>query len=156
VNGEIKDVIVKKISKYEDKRGWLAECFRHDEMEKAIWPEMSYVSLTLPGIARGPHEHIKQTDSFCFLGTTQYTLYLWDNRKGSETFGVKMVQTLNENEIYLAVIPPGVVHAYKNTGKQPGHVLNFPNKLFAGWDKKETVDEIRHEADPSSHFIIGD
>ena len=42
-------------------------------------------------------------------------------------------------------VPPGVVHAYRNVGSSDAFVLNFPDKLYAGWGKKEPVDEIRHE-----------
>ena len=42
-------------------------------------------------------------------------------------------------------IPPGVVHAYRNVGDVSGLVFNAPNRLYAGWGKKEPVDEIRHE-----------
>ncbi len=33
-------------------------------------------------------------------------------------------------------------------------VLNFPNKLFAGVNKKEEVDEIRHEDDSNTIFKL--
>ena len=51
----ISGVEIKKLQVYNDKRGWLSECFRHDEMEEGIWPVMAYVSVTNPGVARGPH-----------------------------------------------------------------------------------------------------
>ena len=40
-------------------------------------------------------------------------------------------------------IPPGVVHAYRNVGTIPGLVFNSPNRLYAGYGKREPVDEIR-------------
>jgi dTDP-4-dehydrorhamnose 3,5-epimerase len=43
------------------------------------------------------------------------------------------------------VVPPGVVHGYKNVGSADAFVLNFPNQLYAGTGKTEPVDEIRHE-----------
>ena len=150
----IKDVIIRKVNKYSDARGWLMECFRQDEIAPAIAPAMSYVSMTHPGIARGPHEHVQQTDYFFFMGSTQFTLYLWDNRKDSPTYRNKMAVPLEENDPTVAIVPPGVVHAYKNIGDKPGLVLNFPNKLFAGPGKKEKVDEIRHETDESSIFKL--
>ena len=44
---------------------------------------MAYISMTEPGIARGPHEHAEQADCFCFLGPSNFTVYLWDRRPGS-------------------------------------------------------------------------
>lgn len=51
-------------------------------------------------------------------------------------------------------IPPGVVHAYRNTSDVAGWVFNGPNRLYAGPGKKEKVDEIRHECDERSPFRI--
>ena len=84
---EINDVVFQELKRHEDKRGWLVELFRHDEIDKVNYPVMSYVSMTHPGVARGPHEHENQTDIFCFLGPSTFRLYLWDNRKGSATYG---------------------------------------------------------------------
>ena len=53
------------------------------------------------------------------------------------------------------IIPPGVVQGYRNisaTGR--GMVLNFPNRLYRGWGRKEEVDEIRHEDEKESPFIL--
>jgi dTDP-4-dehydrorhamnose 3,5-epimerase len=54
----------------------------------------------------------------------------------------------------VLIIPPGVVHAYKNIGDRPGMVLNFPNRLYAGTGKTSPVDEIRHESDPHSPYFL--
>jgi dTDP-4-dehydrorhamnose 3,5-epimerase len=52
------------------------------------------------------------------------------------------------------VVPPGVVHGYRSLGPEPGLVLNCPNRLFMGEGKREPVDEIRHEADPTNPFVL--
>ena len=148
-DGDIEGVVTREFRQYRDDRGWLAETFRLDELGD-YRPEMSYVSMTLPGIARGPHEHVEQTDYFCFLG--RFTLYLWDNRKESPTYRNRTV--IENADKKIVIVPPGVVHAYKNTGDSDGMVLNFPDKLFAGWGKKEKVDEVRYENDPSSPFVM--
>jgi len=64
VEGEIQGVQIRRLSRFEDHRGWLAELFRHDELPEQYHPVMAYVSQTLPGVARGPHEHREQTDLF--------------------------------------------------------------------------------------------
>lgn len=141
----INGVIIKELKKFVDERGWLAELFRQDEIEKNIYPVMSYISMTLPGVIRGPHEHREQTDYFCFIGPSNFKIYLWDNRKYSDTYKNKMIIFAGEDNPKAIIVPPGVVHAYKNVGMKPGIVINFPNKLYAGWGKKEEVDEIRYE-----------
>ena len=65
-----------------------------------------------------------------------------------------MIKYLGEDFPAMVIVPPGVVHGYKNIGISPGTVINFPNKLFAGERRKEFVDEIRHENDPKSPFRI--
>ncbi len=50
-------------------------------------------------------------------------------------------------------MPPGVVHAYRNDSEtESGMVLNFPDQLYAGWGKREAVDEIRHEESEDAFF----
>ena len=143
-------VIARSLKKYADPRGWLIELFRDDELPAGFEPTMGYLSLTLPGVARGPHEHIHQSDGFVFLSGT-FEVTLWENREGRER--VKQVFHAGENNPLFLVVPPGVVHAYRNVGATDATVLNFPDKLYAGWGKKEPVDEIRHE-DNDSEFKL--
>lgn len=63
--GEIKGVVIEKLNKFSDDRGFLIEAFRKDSLPGDLQPVMSYVSYTKPGIARGPHDYLKQTDIFC-------------------------------------------------------------------------------------------
>lgn len=149
-----KGVIIKKLKRNKDSRGWLVETFRKDELDAKTFPAMSYVSMTKPGVVRGPHEHAKQTDIFVFIGPGNFELHLWDNRKKSSDFGKSWKKRFGESNPTLVVVPPGVVHGYKNISKKEAWCLNFPNKLYAGKNKKEIVDEIRHEKDPESRFKI--
>lgn len=152
----IDGVAIKILSKYSDQRGWLIETFRNDDLLKEFQPVMSYISMTNPQVARGPHEHIHQSDLFGFIGPSTFKIYLWDNRKNSPTYMNKMIITAGENEPKSILVPPGIVHAYKNIGNQLGMVTNYPNRLFMGEGKKEKVDEIRHENDPNTIFILED
>jgi dTDP-4-dehydrorhamnose 3,5-epimerase len=153
-SGLIADVIWKPLKKYHDTRGWLLELFRHDELPPEFHPVMAYISMTEPGIARGPHEHADQADCFCFLGPSNFKLYLWDNRPKSATFGMMQSEVIGEDKPMLVVIPAGVVHAYKNVGNVQGIVFNCPNRLYKGPARKEPVDEIRHEDDKQSQFVL--
>jgi dTDP-4-dehydrorhamnose 3,5-epimerase len=145
IDGEIDGVVVKPLKFHHDSRGWLVELFRHDELIKQWWPVMTYVSQTLPGVTRGPHEHVDQTDGFAFIGPSDFKVFLWDTRSESATQGRRLVLVLGASNPAALWVPPGVVHAYRNIGDSPGLVFNAPNRLFAGWGKKEPVDEIRHE-----------
>jgi dTDP-4-dehydrorhamnose 3,5-epimerase len=152
--GEIQGVIWKPLRKYHDSRGWLCEFFRHDELPPEFHPIMGYISMTEPGVARGPHEHVDQADCFCFLGPSNFKIFLWDNRSSSPTYRVRQTETVGADKPMLLVIPAGVVHAYQNVGTEPGLVYNFPNRLYKGPGRAEPVDEIRHEADPESPYRL--
>lgn len=149
----IDGVDVKPLKKFRDERGWLSELFRSDESGSAGFPEMGYVSVTHPGVARGPHEHVQQSDRFAFFHGS-YRIWLWDAREDSRTFQCRQVLTAGVERPLLVVIPPGVVHAYRNEGSDDAFVMNFPDALYAGPNRKHTVDEIRHEDDPGSPFVL--
>ena len=151
--GTILGVHILPFSTFSDDRGWLAELFRSDMLPDADFPEMGYLSSTLPGKQRGPHEHASQTDRFTFFHG-HYRLFLWDARRDSPSFGIRNVLDVGLANAVVVSIPPGVVHAYVNAGDQDAFVLNFPNKLYAGRDRKEQVDEIRHEDKVDSPFIV--
>jgi dTDP-4-dehydrorhamnose 3,5-epimerase len=141
-----------------DSRGWLTELFRTDVLEAAglaeARPVMGYFSMTRPGVARGPHEHREQTDLLAFAGPSDFEVTLWDNRTGSPTFGRRERFVMGASRPATLIVPPGVVHAYRNVGKVDGWVLNFPNRLYKGPGRREPVDEIRHEDDPESPYRL--
>jgi dTDP-4-dehydrorhamnose 3,5-epimerase len=152
VDGDIDGVVMRPLKIFNDARGWLVELFRGDELDQDRWPAMTYVSQTLAGVTRGPHEHVDQTDGFAFIGPSTFKLFLWDTRPNSTTKGRRTIVLVGESNPMAVWIPPGVVHAYRNVGTVPGLVFNAPNRLYAGHGKKEPVDEIRHEDASPSHF----
>jgi dTDP-4-dehydrorhamnose 3,5-epimerase len=154
--GPIEGLIVRPLERLEDARGWLIELYREDELAAAMHPVMAYASQTLPGVVRGPHEHRRQTDCFAFVGPGDFKLYLWDTRTDSPTSGNRHTLLAGESNRQLVLIPPGVVHAYRNVSQVPGLVFNAPDRLYAGEGRKEPVDEIRYEDRPDSPFLIDD
>ena len=148
----IEGVEVTHLRYFNDDRGWLTEVFRNDEL--SVTPAMAYVSQTHPDVARGPHEHRDQTDIFVFMGPSTFRVYLWDNRSGSRSAGRRMQFDVGVDQPARVVVPPGVVHAYKNIGSDAGLVLNCPDQLYAGAGRKEPVDEIRWEEDTSGRFSL--
>lgn len=148
----ISGVEIKKLNKYEDQRGWLAEIYRQDE--GGYQPVMGYVSVTKPGIARGPHEHVYQSDCFVFVGPGSFDLYLWDRRDGSQTNGEHVKVLVGEDNPVMVIVPPGVVHGYKCVGDKDAYSINLPNRLYRGEGKTEEVDEIRWEQREDSPYKI--
>lgn len=152
-DGEIEGCRIQHLRQFSDERGWLAEFFREDELPKELHPVMGYLSLTHPGVARGPHEHEAQTDLFLFFDG-HFRVYLWDARRQSPTSGHRRRLELGASEKAVVIVPPGVVHAYRNIGDTDAFIVNCPNALYAGQDKAEPVDEIRHEDLDDSPFVM--
>lgn len=154
--GEINDVVVRPLRRFNDSRGWLSELFRHDELDAEFFPAMSYISYTRPGVTRGPHEHVDQADLFCFLGPSNFKLRLWDNRSSSSTYRNVMTLVAGEDNPQAVIVPKGVVHAYENIGTTEGIVINCPNRLYMGQGRRDQIDEIRHEDDPNTIYRMTD
>jgi len=152
--GEIDGVVLRPPVKHEDHRGWLAEVFRSDSLPRQILPVMSYVSVTRPGATRGPHQHVKQTDIFAFMGPGNFRVKLWDNRIASPTYGNCLTVVVGEDNPMIAIVPPGIVHGYTNVSATDAWISNYPDHLFAGKNGKEPVDEIRYEDTPDSDFSM--
>ena len=152
--GTIHGVQWHPLKSFHDARGWLCELFRHDELPPEFHPVMAYISLTEPGVARGPHEHADQADFFCFLGPGNFKMYLWDNRPGSPTYFVRQTEIIGADKPMALVVPVGVVHAYRNISSEQGIVFNAPNRLYKGLGRRDPVDEIRHEEDAGSPFRL--
>lgn len=167
-------VYTRRLFAHKDARGSLTELMRVDDMPEnwpvpkhgiiAPPPAMAYLSWSEVNQVRGPHEHREQFDYFIFAGPGAFELYLWDNRKPPDADGLYASSYLTVGEEYrtgvrttAVVVPPGVVHGYKCIMGDPGWgglVINLPTHLYQGWDKREEVDEIRHENDPDSPFKI--
>ena len=152
--GPIEGVIWKPLTSYRDSRGWLCELFRDDDLPAEVNPVMAYISMTHPGVARGPHEHVDQSDVFCFIGPSNFKFYLWDRREKSPTYLARQAEVIGADRPMLLVVPPGVVHAYRNVGTVEGIVFNCPNRLYKGWGRQDPVDEIRHEDDAQSLYRL--
>ncbi len=152
--GKIDGVILRPIAKHSDPRGWLAEFFRCDEIPSEMTPAMSYVSVTHPGVTRGPHEHLEQADMFGFVGPGDFRIKLWDNRPQSPTYGKVMTEVVGEKNPMIVVVPPRIVHGYTNISKADAWVFNAPNRLYRGKGKKGDVDEVRHENVENCEFVM--
>jgi dTDP-4-dehydrorhamnose 3,5-epimerase len=153
-DGAIDGVEVRRLLRHTDPRGWLCELYRSDEAPPGAFAAMAYISLSRAGVARGPHEHLDQSDWLCFVGPSDFELVLWDNRAASRTYRRRTSLVVGEGAPSAVLIPSGVVHGYRNVGRCDGLVLNFPNRLYRGEGHAGRVDEIRHEADDKSPFRL--
>jgi dTDP-4-dehydrorhamnose 3,5-epimerase len=146
----IEGVVFFDLEIFSDDRGSLIELFRNDCLEPDHRPVMAYFSETKPGVMRGPHEHRTQSDYFCFVGPANFELYLWKNTNDNIH---KETHLVGKNNPVAVIVPPGVIHAYKNVSDFPGLVFNAPNVLYGGFGKCYEVDEIRHELDKNCPYV---
>lgn len=154
--GVIHDVAVRHLSKHIDERGWLAELFRRDELAEEFYPQMAYISSTLPGFTRGPHAHKHQADLTCFIGPSDFKIRMWDNRNESKTYLNVMTLFAGQDNPIAILIPKGIVHAYRNIGDVPGIIINCPNRLYGGEGRNEEPDDVRYEDNGDSIFSMDD
>jgi len=155
--GQIEGVVIEKLIKFSDERGFLIETFRKDCLPDNLLPVMSVVSYTKPGIVRGPNVHSKQNDIFCFFGPGEFKIKLWDSRKESKTYGNYMEFFGGKENQIMFIVPFGVVHGYKNISQsEDGLVISYADQLYKGWDKKEPVDKIRYDTGEPSPFKMDD
>src|SRR5882672_11194236 len=105
VDGAINGVVWKPLKRFPDPRGWLCELFRIDDIPEEFRPAMAYVSLSETNVSRGPHEHVDQADFFCFIGPSDFKVYLWDNRPASPTYQRREVRVAGASAPAALIIP---------------------------------------------------
>lgn len=138
---------VYELKQFKDDRGMVCETFRLDD-DLLKDAKMCYISETEPFVMRGPHEHAGQTDFFVSWKTRMvYQMY------NKETDEMKFFVT-EPDKMYLVKVAPPIIHSYRNISLETSKTLNYPTSLFMGEDKKEEIDEIRHEPIVEDNDII--
>ena len=135
----ISGVEVRSLQVNTDERGHLVEVYREDWDEYGVSPEMSYYSMTYPGIIRAWHRHLNgQIDHFvCPQGRIKIGIY--DDRNDSPTRGELDTFVIGEHNQQLIRIPGDCWHGFKAIGDEPSLLINYPTELY---DYKEP-DEVR-------------
>jgi dTDP-4-dehydrorhamnose 3,5-epimerase len=147
-------VRVEALSVFKDGRGSLHELFRTDEIPAGFKPLMACSSWSHAGVTRGPHQHVAQDDYFTFAGPSNFRVYLWDDRENSAREKRGWFINTGEQAPTRIHVPRGVVHGYRNTGKISGLVVTVTSLLFKGENRREPVDEIRHELNLNSPYQV--
>ena len=113
-----------------DERGHLVEIFRDDWELYDPAPEMSYYSLSYPGIIRAWHKHVEgQIDHFvCPQGRIKVGIY--DDRDDSPTKGELNTFVIGEHNQQAIRIPGDCWHGFKVVGDEQAMLINFPTKLY--------------------------
>lgn len=135
----INGVVLRQLTVHQDQRGVLVETLKNDWQDvfgRNLPFGQSYLSKTLPGFARDEnlwHFHPRQTDRFVVIkGSLVFALFDW--RKNSPTGGflnLFLMGEENKNEDpYLLLIPPNVLHAFCVVSRKPCFLLAYPTQLY--------------------------
>ena len=137
----IQDVVVKKLVRHPDDRGYFMEVLRDDDELLSRFGQASF-SKTYPGVIKAFHYHELQDDLWFFpSGNAQVVLH--DLRADSQTKGETNVFYMGEDNPQLLVIPIGVAHGYRVLGNEPAVIMYFttmsydpknPDEKRIAWD----------------------
>ena len=118
----INDVVVKKIEKFEDERGWLAEILNS---EPPVTIGQIHFSVSKKGAVRGNHFHRIKTE-WLIVTSGAGTAFFEDNatkeRSELTASGIRPV---------LIKIGPNITHAIVNSGDEPMHLLAIESEKYS-------------------------
>lgn len=121
--------------RHNDHRGYLEEVFK-PEMLPENHREFGQCFLTTakPGVTKGNHWHHYKYELF-YLVKGEATLYFKDLDSNEVT-----ELSMSENDPKVVQIPPGPLHAIKNTGTQDFYLLVYTDKksMEVDFDDKDT------------------
>ena len=110
-------VVVELLGAFRDARGSLFEPL--DARELALQRNV-HVVLTEPGAVRGNHLHRESTEITTVVGPCLVRI-----REGGELRDIEVPA----GEVWRFTIPPGVGHAYRNTGSLPMTMVSFNTRV---------------------------
>lgn len=113
---------VKELEVHSDKRGWLVEMLKRNELKEDI--KQIYVVTIKPGCVRGNHYHLKRTEWFLIIGG-RAEFYLEDLRTKE-----KICLKLSSKNPRVITIFPKIAHAVKNSGKKAVYLVSAQNTIY--------------------------
>jgi dTDP-4-dehydrorhamnose 3,5-epimerase len=114
---------IKNLIMHSDKRGWLAEMLKRNEIKRDI--KQIYVATIKPGAVRGNHYHKKRIEWFLILNG-KAKLYLEDLKTKK-----KVCLTLSSNTPRVVTIFPRVAHALKNISKKTIYLVSAQSDIYS-------------------------
>ncbi|MDD5254409.1 MAG: cupin domain-containing protein [Candidatus Nanoarchaeia archaeon] len=109
------DIEIRKLNKKVDERGWLIEIIGNSQLKGKIG--LVYLTVARPGVVKGNHYHNRKTEWFCVI-KGKGILVLVDEKNNE-----KKEINVSEDDLSIIKIPPGIIHAIKNTGKEDLYLL---------------------------------
>jgi dTDP-4-dehydrorhamnose 3,5-epimerase len=126
--GEIKGVIVKRLIRHSDERGFFEEIVRDDENLLEKFGQMS-CSKTNSGVIKAFHYHESQDDIWFFpVGNVRVVLH--DLREKSLVEGITQIIFTGEDNPMVILIPRMVAHGYQVLGNKKCIIVYLTTKSY--------------------------
>ncbi len=106
-------VTVEKLPVFTDERGVV---FNPIEMSDLRGQENFHVVTSIPQAVRGNHYHQRGAETLIIMGPALVRI-----RENNHLRDID----IPDRSVYRLIIPPGVPHAIKHTGSEPGVLLSF-------------------------------
>ena len=142
----IRGVVIKKVVKHKDERGFFAELVKLGEDTFHEVLQTSY-SETKPGVIKPWHIH-NYKETWCIIkGRAKVVLY--DMRPNSPTKGKTQVIYTGEDNMMVIAIPGEVAHGYKPLGRKNMGIIYHAAEAYD--PKNITIRTIPYD-DPAINF----
>jgi len=116
------NVIIKKLEKKIDERGFVLEILRSEQVNSLFG--QIYISTVKPGRIKGNHYHKRKKEWYCVIrGSVKVHLYDMRSNERKEVL-------LNADNPILLQINPGICHAIENNGEEEAWVLSYISESF--------------------------
>lgn len=123
----IKDVVIKKVIKHGDDRGFFAELVKYGEDSFHQILQTNY-SETKPGVIKAWHIH-DYWEVWCIV-KGQAKVVLHDLRSNSKTFRKTQVIYTGEDDMMVIAIPGEVAHGYKPLGDKTMGIIYHASQAY--------------------------
>lgn len=117
------ELIIKKLIVSRDKRGWLSEIIRPEDVKKTQFGQI-LVTTAGKGETKGKHYHKRKTEWYCVIQSK--AILTITNNKTKKRREIPM----GENNMVLVKIPPYHFHEIKNIGKNEMFLLVYVSEAF--------------------------
>ena len=119
----MKGVEIKELIVHKDDRGWLAEIFRPEDVEKTMKGQIT-ITTAHPGIIKANHYHRRKCEWYCVI-KGKMRLVLEDIKTG-----IKEEIILSDDKLKIVKICQNIAHGFKNIGDDVLFVLMYIDEPF--------------------------
>jgi dTDP-4-dehydrorhamnose 3,5-epimerase len=143
----IDGVIIKRLVRHCDERGYLLEIIRDDDQILERFGQTTF-TISYPGVIKAFHWH-KRQDDLWFIAQGEAMVVLYDLREDSPTYQRTQIIYCGEHDPQLILIPPYIAHGYQVLGDKPVGLFYHTTRSYDPGDPDE--ERIPHD-DPGIGF----